>query len=66
MPLLSIKITDAAMADLKREAQVTGIGVSELVRQKLEITPGQLVHDSDDRYVDFERRLSRLEEMAGL
>jgi hypothetical protein len=46
---------------LRAEAQARGVAFSVVIRELLEQDTG-----TDDRLVDLERRLVRLEEMAGL
>ena len=64
MPTLTVKVSEAALVELRREAQARSLSVSELVRQRLgvSVASGQ----QDERLDDLERRLARLEAMAGL
>ena len=60
MAMLSVKLPDEALRLLRQEAGAQGLSLSELVRRKLDL------EHRDDRYDDLDRRVSRLEEMAGL
>jgi hypothetical protein len=67
---MSLRLSEAERGRLVHEAEQNGVGVSTVVRQIIRqyfgLTPapvGDVIHDAVD---DHERRLSRLEEMAGL
>ena len=62
MATLTIKLSGAEKASLRDQAQSRGMTLSALVREAL----GLREAPQDDRLEDFERRLARLEEMAGL
>ena len=61
MHTLSVRVSDSEWRWLGDEAQRRGVRVSGLVRELMFGSSG-----SDERLDDFERRLARLEEMAGL
>jgi hypothetical protein len=66
MPTLTVKIHDSAMERLKAEAAMHQTTLSGWVRHKLGIARQEVIDESDGRADDVERRLSRLEQMAGL
>lgn len=62
MAKLTVRLSEGELQALKRDAQASGKSTSALVRERL----GLSASGSDERLDDFERRLSRLEEMAGV
>lgn len=60
MPTLTVKLSEQAMYQLRQEASAQDLTLSAWVRRKLDL------EQRDDRYEDLDRRVSRLEEMAGL
>jgi hypothetical protein len=62
MHTLSVRVSDGEWRWLVGEASRRGVRVSALVRELVFGSSG----GSDERLDDVERRLSRLEEMAGL
>lgn len=62
MPRLTIRLSDADDARLKGESEAAGVPVSQLVRERL----GLASSSRDEWQEGVERRLSRLEELAGL
>jgi hypothetical protein len=64
MPNLVVRITDPEMAALEAAASRAGQSKSDYVRDALALRESGPVHA--ELLEDHERRLSRLEEMAGL
>jgi len=60
MKSITVKITDEQWVKIKTQAQAAGVSVSDVVRTALDGGGNQSHTD------DLERRLGRLEEMAGL
>lgn len=60
MARLEFRLADSEKQRLAQEAAAKGVTLTRLVKERLFGAPG------DDRLDEIERRLERLEEMAGL
>lgn len=66
MPQFTMRMSDGEYAQLQRMADQGGISMTRFVKNRLGLLVDEAQDVADERLVDFERRLSRLEEMAGL
>jgi HicB family len=71
MPLLTVRLSESEHERVKRAARAQGVSMSDLVKRQLGLirSEGSSQRDEwrgavDDRFEDFERRVSRLEQMA--
>lgn len=64
MPTITIRATNERRSYWERRAQAEGVSLSELTRRALDAYEG--VEDSSSHLEDLDKRVSRLEEMAGL
>jgi hypothetical protein len=64
MPTITVRLSEQQRVAFRRRAEAEGVKFSEWVRRALEAYEGP--GDESGRLDEFERRLSRLEEMAGL
>jgi hypothetical protein len=64
MPTITVRVTHAARQVFERRAKSEGVTLSEWTRRAMESYEGPV--DESGRLDEFERRLARLEEMAGL
>ena len=62
MPTISVRLDERDARRVRELAEAQGLSVSDLVRRSL----GLMASQSDERLDDLDRRVSRLEEMAGL
>lgn len=62
VPTISFRVSEDGLAELQAAASVRRCSVSEFVRVSLGLA-GAL---EDERFEEWERRLCRLEELAGL
>lgn len=73
MATLAIRISERAKEQFEQEAQEAGVSLSDWIRHKLGLTTRKEPPPQHDPLVgltattdDLERRLARIEEMAGL
>jgi hypothetical protein len=64
MPTITFRVTADEKVELEALASREGFGVSELVRRALKLQRD--APDASERLEAVERRLARLEELAGL
>ena len=63
--VLQVRLSGSQWADLQAQAASAGMTISDYTRSQLGLSFME-ANDMGDRLDEYERRLSRLEEMAGL